>query len=477
MRSIRWKLILASFLIVFIPVYLLNRYAIRSFDRFTSKALEEEMISQAFMLGEQYRSVVLRAAAGEEQQRCTEFASTLTRYSEQLQSRLQILSPAGVVMFDSDPNSLVGANFSGRKEIANAMRGGDYQAAWRITRDGKYVFYYVPLPVLDDNDNVAAIVYVTHHTGQITKTIKKMMFNQRLAMLAALCCAVLISTILAHTMTRRLRRLTSAAIAYAKGDAPLDVDIKGSDEIGELGTAVARMATDIEKQNDYNREFVSTVMHELKTPVTAIKGAAEVLQQGAAEKEAPRKKFLANIRFEADRLTRMVGELGELSKLDVETLRGHKELVDYCRCVREILERLMPTFDQAHAILDVSIPDEPIMTMIVPGRIEQVIANLLENAFRYTPVSGHVQLVIAREPDGQVLTTVSDTGKGIPAASLGKVFDRFHTTEPKDLPKDYGSGLGLAIAKSIVENHQGRIWAESTEGRGARFLFTLPAVN
>lgn len=477
MRSIRWKLILASSLVVFIPIYLLNRYAIESFDKFTSKALEEEMVSQAFMLGEQYRSMVLNAPPGEETRRKELFASILTRYSAQVQSRLQILSPDGIVLFDSDANSLVGANFSRRKEIANAMRGGDYQANWRLTRDRKYVFYFVPLPILDDTDNVVAIVYVTHHTGQITKAIKTMMLNQRLAMIAALCGAVLISAVLAHTMTRRLRRLTKAAMAYARGNAPLDLHIRGRDEIGELGNAVHHMATDIEKGNDYNREFVSTVMHELKTPITAIKGAAEVLQQGAAEKEATREKFLANIRYEADRLTRMVGELGELTKLDVETLRGQKEKVDYCRCVREILERLMPTFDQEHANLKISISDETITAMLVPGRIEQVISNLLENAFRYTPVSGQVELAIARHTDDSVITTVSDTGRGIAPAAIGKVFDRFYTTEPKDVPRDYGSGLGLAVAKSIVENHQGRIRVESEEGGGTRFMFTLPTTD
>ena len=112
------------------------------------------------------------------------------------------------------------------------------------------------------------------------------------------------------------------------------------------------MAEEIEKRNEYNRDFVSTVMHELKTPITAIKGAAEVLQAGAVEREEPRRKFLANIRYESDRLTRMVGELSELTKLDVETLRGNKERVDYCSCLRDILDRIIPTFDNKHATFD-----------------------------------------------------------------------------------------------------------------------------
>jgi signal transduction histidine kinase len=237
------------------------------------------------------------------------------------------------------------------------------------------------------------------------------------------------------------------------------------------------MATEIEQRNRYNRDFITTVTHELRTPVTAIKGAAEVLQQGAAEKEETRNKFLSNICYQSDRLTRMVGELRELTKLDIENLRGQKKKVDYCQSVKDILERLMPTFDQEHAAFHSSIANEVAMTMIVAGRIEQVISNLLENAFRYTPVSGKVELSVSRQDDQAVLTSITDTGSGIPPADLERVFDRFYTTEPKDVPREYGSGLGLAIAKSIIENHQGRIWVESSPGNGSRFSFILPILD
>jgi two-component system sensor histidine kinase ChvG len=459
--------------VVFLPLYFLNRYTIESFDKFTRTALEEEMISQAFMLGEQYKTMLLGAGRDKAEQRQEEFATTLTRYSEQVQSRLQILSPEGIVLFDSDPDSLVGADFSGRKEIANIIAGGSYKAAWRLTGNGSHVFYFVPLPIRH-GDDLIGIAYVTHHTGQITKAIMKMVHDQRLAMIAALLLAVLLSAVLAQTMTWRLRRLTKTSKEYAKGNAPLKVEARGRDEIGELGRAVTHMAAEIEKRNEYNREFMSTVMHELKAPITAIKGAAEVLEQGAADKAEARDKFLGNILYEANRLTRMVGELNELTKLDAEVLTGHKEKVDYCVSVREILDRLMPTFDQAHASFSAEIPQEAITAMIVPGRIEQVISNLLDNAFRYTPVEGRVELKVELQPDGYVFTSVKDTGPGIQEASIGKVFDRFYTTERRGSPKEYGSGLGLAIARSIVENHRGRIWVQSLPGKGACFTFSLP---
>ena len=471
MRSIRLKLVLASFLVVAVPAYLLNRYAIRAFDRFTSKALEEEMIGHAFMVGEQYKAMVLGLGDGGVRGLEQEFSALLRTYGPQVQSRLMLVSPDGGVLFDSQEGNAVGQDVSARREIAKAM-SGRYGANWELVADQSLVFYYSALPIKHDG-RLVGIAYVTRHTSQITKAIGKMVRNQRLAMLLAVLFAALVSAVMAQTMTRRLRRLSRAATDYARGDAPFAVSVGGRDEIGELGRSVADMASEIERRNEYNRDFVSAVMHELKTPVTAIKGAAEVLQEGAADDPDARAKFLSNIRYEADRLTRIVGELTELTKLDVETLRGQKHEVDYVECVREIVDRLLPTFEGEHADFDLSLPDGKIPVHIVPGRIDQVIANLVDNALRYTPVSGRVELRVVRD-GGEVLTSVQDTGPGIPIASQEKVFDKFYTTERRDVPRDFGSGLGLAIAKSIVENHQGRIRVESTPGQGARFTFSLP---
>jgi len=173
----------------------------------------------------------------------------------------------------------------------------------------------------------------------------------------------------------------------------------------------------------------------------------------------------------------MVLELNALTKLDMEIPHSQKEKVDYCRCVSEIVERFETTLEPEHPQIKVSLPEKNISAMILPGRIEQVICNLLGNAVRYTPAGGSIEVTLTEGPDATVITSVRDNGCGISQSNLPKVFDRFFTTEPKDRPKDYGSGLGLAIAKTIVESHHGRIWVQSVPGQGATFSFTLPATN
>ncbi|MBN1670007.1 MAG: HAMP domain-containing protein [Kiritimatiellae bacterium] len=471
MISIRWKIILLCLVTVVLPVAFLNRYMIGFFDAFTRRNLEEHMIDNAFLIGQEYK------AALEEGGRLTgprldQLQTLLSEYSAEVDARIQLLSETGVVVLDSEPGGEVGRDLSHLPEVDKALTGV-YKARCALTPDRKYMFYYTALPIKREG-RLIGVAYLHRHTSPIIRAINAMVRHQRITTGVAVALAALVAFFLGHTMTRRLRRLTAATTRFAKGEAPMPVQVRGRDEIAELGAAVNQMADELYRRNQYNREFISTVTHELKMPLTAIKGAAELLDQGAVENEKARTKFLSNIRYEVDRMIRMVWELGELTKLDVETLRGQKEKTDYGAFVGEVLDRLMPTFDQAHARLVPAIPEETFTTLIVRGRIEQVISNLLENAFRYTPVSGDVHLVVERGEGKTVRTSVRDSGPGIPEANIEKIWDRFFTTEPKDVPKDYGSGLGLSIAKTIVQNHQGRIWVESRPGEGACFSFTLP---
>jgi len=247
------------------------------------------------------------------------------------------------------------------------------------------------------------------------------------------------------------------------------------------------MAGEIESRNSYNRDFIQTTLHELKTPLTAIRGAAEVLEsvesvelggEGKAKEEEGgrvRQKFLGIIGFQVGRLMQLVGELRELTRVDVELARAPRLAVDYGAFVKEAIGRLAETFPEPHARLTVVVPDTAMTVRIVPGRIEQVLANLLDNAFRYTPPSGEVSITV--EKGNPVRTTVSDTGCGIAASNLDRVFDRFFTTERGQRSQDYGSGLGLAIAASIIRSHQGEIRVTSAPGEGARFTFELPRHN
>jgi len=481
MRSLRWKLILMAVVIVFIPVYLLNRYAILFFDRYTRTDFEMNMRHYAYIIGEQYK-LEKRSACSDEQQELfnTERAQLFTRIGREINARICLFGRDGSLLYDSDCGR-IGDSLAGRAEVAEALKGG-YCARARLSEDRRLMYYYIAQPIKDEQKNMLGVVYVVAHTNPIVQAIQRMVANQRLATYIALASAGMVALILALTMTRRLRRLTRETKAFAAGGRPLGRAPRGGDEIAELGRSIHSMAEDIESRNVYNRDFIQTTLHELKTPMTAIRGAAEVLgsldeqgEMGVESRETVRRKFLSKIDFQVERLMRLVGELRELTLVDVEMSQAVREDIDYCRFVRDAVVRLEEIFAEPHAELSVELPENELRVSIVPGRIEQVLANLLDNAFRYTLPSGKVVVRVAKVHKS-VITTVEDSGCGIVESNIERVFDRFFTTERRQQPRDYGSGLGLAIVASIIRSHQGEIRVESEPGRGARFIFDIPCL-
>jgi len=466
--SIRWKIMLLCLCVVFVPIYFLNYYAIHFFDRFTRTALEEQMIDYAFIVGEEARPLMEMPDTAAPWKA---FEQRLHDYGRELQTRLRVIGMDGRVLLDSHPNSSVGQDMSKRYVIKQAL-SGHYGARCQLTDDGQFMYYYIALPVMQD-DRPIAVVMASRHTGSIMRAIESMVLSHRIAMYISLALSLGIALLVAYTMTYRLRRLTRAATAYARGDQPMDIQVKGRDEIGELSRAFSKMASEIQRKSEGSKEFLATTVHELKTPLTAIKGATEVLEEGAAENPALRKKFLSNISIECERMIRMVHELRTLYQLDAEELRGRKVEVYYIDCLREIIERLEPTFGTHHAPLTLDFQEKNIRIKILPYRIEQVIANLLDNAFRYTPESGQVILSVKQTQEG-VVTGVTDTGPGVPEAIKPRIFERFFTTEERNKQQEQGSGLGLAICRSIITNHGGHIWMERHPEKGAAFYFQLP---
>ena len=324
-----------------------------------------------------------------------------------------------------------------------------------------------------DGEEVVGVMFVSRHTNPIIQAVSQMQRNQQTAMFAALGLAGAASVLLAWTLTRRLRRLARGAAAVAGGGAQRLEPLSGRDEIAELSRAFATMTDELARRNRYNREFVSTTLHELKAPLTAIRGAAEILQHGAGERPDAREKFLASILHQSDRMTRLVEELNLLTRVDAEAAAAPREAVDVCALLRGVVERAELAFEPPRARLVADVPAEPLVVTAHAAQLEQVVINLLDNAFRYTPEAGEVRLS-AHAAGDRVVVEVADNGPGIAPSNLPKIFDRFFTTEPKGLRREYGSGLGLAIAKAIVEGHGGAISAASEPGRGAVFSVSLP---
>jgi two-component system phosphate regulon sensor histidine kinase PhoR len=220
-------------------------------------------------------------------------------------------------------------------------------------------------------------------------------------------------------------------------------------------------------------EFVANVSHELKTPVTAVKGFAETLLEGALYDPRACEEFVSIIAEEAERLNRLINDLLSLSRIESREIRLQLEPLELGHEIRQIADTIMPRFQKKELALNVLAPGKPVVAQADRDRLEQVLLNLLENSLMYTPSGGRVDVAVWEEV-GMVVVSVSDTGIGIPPDDLPRIFERFYRVDRARSRKLGGTGLGLAIVKHIVDAHGGRVWVESELGQGSTFYFTLP---
>lgn len=220
-------------------------------------------------------------------------------------------------------------------------------------------------------------------------------------------------------------------------------------------------------------EFVANVSHELKTPVTAVKGFAETLLSGALYNFRAAEEFVNIIYEEAERLSRLIHDLLELSKIESKGFRLRIEPVELDREITRIVDKLKPQFIKKGLALSTDLPPEPVIVKADRDQIEQVLLNLLDNSLKYTPSGGEVEVSLRREGN-EAVVAVRDTGIGIPREDLPRIFERFYRVDKARSRKLGGTGLGLSIVKHIVEAHRGRVWVESELGKGSTFYFSLP---
>jgi signal transduction histidine kinase len=294
------------------------------------------------------------------------------------------------------------------------------------------------------------------------------------ALLWAVLAAGVVSLVLSAALARRIlgpiEALTAAVHRMKRGDLDQRVEVPSNDEIGQLAMAFNEMGASLARTEQLRRNMVTDIAHELRTPLSNIRGYLEALQDGLVE---PTRATIDSLYEEAILLNRLVNDLQELALAEARQLRLARQPV----ALREIVEKaaqaaehhvngsgIRMTLDLAPDLPDVEVDAE---------RIGQVLRNLLNNAFAYTPPMGDVRIA-ARRDDGRVQVSVYNSGPGIDAEHLPNLFERFYRADRSRSRSTGGSGLGLAIVKQLVEAHGGDVWVESAPGQGATFYFTLP---
>jgi two-component system sensor histidine kinase BaeS len=290
------------------------------------------------------------------------------------------------------------------------------------------------------------------------------------ALFIAAIASVFLALALAGRLATPLREMSRAARRLADGDYAVRVRRAGPEEVASLADSFNQMAQQIAEQERMRREFVSNAAHELRTPLTNLQGYLEALRDGVVA--ADRDTF-ASLHEEVDRLVRLSRSLDVLAEGDV-TDRSGTQLrdLDLRTAIEAAVYLSEAAFERRRIALELEVP-LGLRAFANADHVAQVLANLLQNAVRYTPAGGRV-VISARRSQSDVLVSVTNTGAGIPPEDLPHVFERFYRVDKSRERGSGGAGIGLAIVKALVELGGGRVGAESSPER-TRFWFSLPA--
>ena len=290
------------------------------------------------------------------------------------------------------------------------------------------------------------------------------------AVSAAVGLALLGAAIVARRMTRSLHRLSSATAEVAASAFREPIVIESRDEIGALASSFNSMASQLRQAEEAKQEFFATVSHELRSPLTSIRGAVDLLHQRTADQLTENQQRLTDIIGQSsDRLLRLANQILEVSRLRAGRVELDRQPLDLAELVDRVVEELHPQAEEGGVDLERERYGAHFAYLGDEERLYQLVINLAANAIRFTPRSGRV---VVRVIDGgsEFELQVEDTGVGIPAAALPHIFDPYRQAH-----RDRGgTGLGLAIVKGVAKAHGGRVTAESREGKGSRFTVLLP---
>jgi len=293
----------------------------------------------------------------------------------------------------------------------------------------------------------------------------------------AFCLGIFGAFILAQLMGRPIKKLTEGAKAIGQGNLDQKISVKSRDELGDLAGEFNRMAKKLKELDQMKDDFVSSVSHELRSPLTSIKGYVDFILRGKAGPLNDKLvEYLTIVKNNTSRLGTFINDILDLAKIEAKRFELGREAVELSPLVEEMVTFFRPQAEESKIQLETVIPSGLSLVSADPDKLRQVFTNLLSNAFKFTPEGGKVTIEARNSESGNfVEIAVKDTGIGIAKEDLQRVFDKFQQMRPSGskAKKVKGTGLGLAIVKGIVEAHGGKIWVESELNKGSNFIFTL----
>ncbi|SMP58692.1 sensor histidine kinase [Anoxynatronum buryatiense] len=588
-KSIRIKIITIYFLLIFMAMVIVGLFMIRQFENYHLGVERNNIVSISGSVATTLQSIDWQNQPQETQENLNLYERVgMEIYVIERGSRFTIAASTNLTYLNENATHILEPDL-----ILGALNGHDMEKDVLAGTQG-ISSKNMAFPLYDEDNRINGVVYVRKDLGDIYQTLDQSKFIMLRSTLVALGITILLGYFIASSITGPIRDVTVKASKMARGDFDQVVEVKSSDEIGQLASmfnyltarlktllqevssekqkldtiltdmadgviattiegtlihinsrALAMLSltreeaenktfdqlfqpinqplslkvlqeehrdfsgvevldmpdgtklrasyapyrseageaegmvlllqdiTEHEKLEKMRKEFVANVSHELKTPLTTIKSYTETMLEGSIDDPAMEQRFLKVINDEADRMTRLVRELLQLSNLDYQQMKWEPQPVNLRALMEKVLRNLDQPLQQKQHQVTYDPPEQPLITFGDQDAIEQVILNLFSNAIKYTPDGGNLHLYLERE-QAAISLTIQDNGIGIPSQDLPRVFERFYRVDKARSREMGGTGLGLSIARQIVEAHGGSIHLYSREGKGTRVVMRLP---
>lgn len=474
--TIRLRLLLGLLIIIAVGFFALTRWTLKDIRPQPMKATEESLADMSIIM-----SSYLETRIHDGKIDTTDLATVLDKAAQrrfsadiyelrktQIAMRVYVTDSRGIVLFDSDNGRDVGQDYSSWNDVARTLKGEYGARATKTDPDDTYsTILYVAAPIYSGG-KIAGVVTVAKPVQSLKLFITRASEDIIIAGIVA-CLAALLLTYLASTwITRPIRKLADYTAAVRDGHRATLPPL-GRSEIGDLGRSFEEMRDALEGKR-YAERYVQTLTHELKSPLSSIKGAAELLKEDMPEED--RNRFISNILQESERIRRLVDRMLELASIESRKALPSEAEIDIEDLVGQALDSLSPVISRRGVVIERVLED----SLKVRGDaflLRRAIVNLLQNAIDFSPEGGTIAIE-TKLSGGWIQLRVHDSGPGIPDYALERIFDRFYSLSRPDTGSK-STGLGLSIVREIAHLHGGEITLANDPAGGTLATLRLPA--
>lgn len=463
-KSIQYTVIKIIMLFVLTIVIGFEVFAYNSIKNYYESSLISSMKNQARISQLQYSSYMSRYDLQEV------ILGDKNLFYRQNDSQVQILDNSGIVLFDSIASSQIGTSLDS-KDVLQAKDGSTGMCK-DTNVDSKEQILSISYP-LKASDQQVGILRLTSSMDRVNKQINKDVLIYFLFGIIISVLALLVSFIAAKSFIKPLKKLIGVSEVLAQGDYSIKADDSGGDEISELASTINLLSENIVKREDMKNEFISSVSHELRTPLTSIKGWAITLQSETIQKDPDMvSQGLKIIESEGDRLSMMVEDLLDFSRLSSSTFKYNKEKIDIVDLVKQVHTQLYPRCQSNGIKFTFTTYYKSLFINADINRMKEVFINIIDNAIKFTDLGGHIDIVIDLN-NNEIEISVKDDGEGIKEDEIAFVASKFY----KGSSSKSQTGLGLSICEEIVKAHDGKLIIKSKYGMGTVVSVVLPRLE